>query len=42
MVNNSPRMASELAKTVSVDDRHANALRGLSTVEISLGRPNGE
>ena len=36
-MTNSPQNASELAKTVSVDDRHANALRGLSIVEISLG-----
>ena len=42
MVNNSPQIASELAKTVSVDDRHANTLQGLSIVEISLGRRNGE
>ena len=42
MVNNSPRIALELAKIVSVDDRHANALRGLSIVEIALGRQNGE
>ena len=42
MVNNSPRIASELAKTVSVDDRHANAPRELSIMEIALERENGE
>ena len=37
MVNNSPRIASELAKTVSVADGHVNALLGLSIMEIPLG-----
>ena len=42
MLSNSPRIASELAKTVSVEDRHANAPRELSIMEIALERENGE
>ena len=36
-MSNSPRNGSELAKTVSVDDGHVNALLGSSIMEISLG-----
>ena len=37
MVSNSPRNGSELAKTLSVDDGHVNALLGSSIMEIALG-----
>ena len=40
MLSNSPGIASELAKTVSVEDRHANTPRELSIIEISHGREN--
>ena len=36
-MSNSPRNESELAKTMSVDDGHVNALLGSSIVEIALG-----
>ena len=36
-MSNSPRNGSELAKTMSVDDGHVNALLGSSVVEIALG-----
>ena len=36
-MSNSPRNGSELAKTMSVDDGHVNALMGLLVVEIALG-----
>ena len=36
-MSNSARNGSELAKTVSVDDGHVNALLGSSIVEIALG-----
>ena len=36
-VSNSPRDGPELAKTVSVDDGHVNALLGSSIMEIPLG-----
>ena len=37
MMSNSPRNGSELAKTLSVDDGHVNALLGSSIMEIPLG-----
>ena len=37
MVSYSPRNGSELAKTVSVDDGHVNALLGSSIMEMALG-----
>ena len=37
MVSNSPRNWSELAKTLSVEDGHVNALLGSSIMEIALG-----
>ena len=37
MVSNSPRNRTELAKTVSVDDGHVNALLGSPIMEIALG-----
>ena len=36
-MSNSPRNGSELAKTMSVDDGHVNALLGSLVVEIALG-----
>ena len=36
-MSKSPRNGSELAKTMSVDDGHVNALLGSSIVEIALG-----
>ena len=36
-MSNSPRNGSELAKTMSVDDGHVNALLGSSIMEIALG-----
>ena len=36
-MNNSPQNGSELAKTVSVDDGHVNALLGSSIMEMALG-----
>ena len=36
-MSNSPRNKSELAKTMSVDDGHVNALLGSLVVEIALG-----
>ena len=36
-MSNSARNGSELAKTVSVDDGHVNALLGSLVVEIALG-----
>ena len=36
-MSNSPRNRSELAKTVSVDDGHVNALLGSSIMEMALG-----
>ena len=36
-MSNSPRNWSELAKTMSVDDGHVNALLGSSIMEIPLG-----
>ena len=39
MVSNSPQIASELAKIVSVDDRHVNAPQSSSIVEITPGPP---
>ena len=36
-MSNSPRNRSELAKTVSVDDGHVNALLGSSIMEIPPG-----
>ena len=36
-MSNSPRNGSELAKTVSVDDGHVNALLGSSIMEMALG-----
>ena len=36
-MSNCPRNESELAKTISVDDGHVNALLGSSIVEIALG-----
>src|SRR3954468_9377074 len=41
-VRNSPRNGTELAKTMSVDDRHVNTPQGSSIVEIALGPQNGE
>ena len=42
MVSDSPRNGSELAKNVSVDDRHVNAPWGSLIVEITPGPQNGE
>ena len=36
-MTNSPLNGSELAKTLSVDDGHVNALLGSSIMEIPLG-----
>ena len=36
-MSNSQRNGSELAKTMSVDDGHVNALLGSLVVEIALG-----
>ena len=36
-MSNSPRNGSELAKTMSVDDGHVNALLGSLIMEIALG-----
>ena len=36
-MSDSPRNGSELAKTVSVDDGHVNALLGSSIMEMALG-----
>ena len=36
-MSNSPRNGSELAKTMSVDDGHVNALLGLLIMELALG-----
>ena len=36
-MSNSPRNWSELAKTLSVDDGHVNALLESSIMEIALG-----
>ena len=36
-MSNNPQNGSELAKTMSVDDGHVNALLGSSIVEIALG-----
>ena len=36
-MSNSAQNGSELAKTMSVDDGHVNALLGLSIMEIPLG-----
>ena len=38
-MSNSPRNGLELAKTMSVDDGHVNALLGSLIVQIALG-PN--
>ena len=36
-MSNSQRNGSELAKTMSVDDGHVNALLGSSIMEMALG-----
>ena len=36
-MSNSPRNGSELAKTMSVDDGHVDALLGSSIMEMALG-----
>ena len=42
ILSNSPRNGSESTKTASVDDRHVNAPRGSSIVEITPGPQNSE
>ena len=42
MLSNSARNGLESSEYVSVDDRHVNAPRGSSIVEITLGLQNSE
>ena len=39
-MSNSPRNGTELAKTMSVDDRHVNTSRGSLIMEITPGPQN--